>query len=56
MTGRITDQVSGRYRIDGEDVEIGASAGWTLATPGTTVAEALERADRRMYLQKQEAR
>ena len=56
LTSRIADHVGGEYRIEGAVVDVSVSAGWSLATPGTRVADALQRADRRMYLHKRDAR
>jgi diguanylate cyclase (GGDEF)-like protein/PAS domain S-box-containing protein len=56
MTNRVLDAVAGSYATDHGTVEVGVSAGWSVALPGTDVQEALRRADFRMYEQKRRLR
>ena len=56
MTNRIVATVSGTYSTEHGPVEIGVSAGWSVASADINVTEALARADRRMYEQKRRQR
>lgn len=52
MTNRVVEAIAGTYSTDCGPAEVGVSAGWSVATPDVDVAEALARADHRMYQQK----
>jgi len=52
MTNRVVESISGQYSTDQGIVEIGVSAGWSVANHEVDVAEALAKADYRMYEQK----
>ncbi|MEZ5246333.1 MAG: diguanylate cyclase [Acidimicrobiales bacterium] len=52
MTNRVVRSVAGTYATAHGPVDIGVSAGWSVAGAGIEVADALARADYRMYEQK----
>lgn len=56
MTNRVVVSISGTYSTDHGPVEIGVSAGWSVAGAENDFVEALSRADYRMYEQKRRQR
>lgn len=56
MTNRVVDAIAGTYSTDHGPVEIGVSAGWSVASAEIDVADALAKADYRMYEQKRRQR
>lgn len=56
LTERIGAALVGTYTTDAGTVEIGVSAGWSVAEVGASAEDALRRADRRMYEQKRRGR
>lgn len=57
LASKIIDAVRQPMRVSGQPVEVGASIGIAIATPGSETAEALlARADRAMYQAKETRR
>ena len=56
LTNRVVESISGTYSTDHGPVEIGVSAGWSVANADHDVVDALARADYRMYEQKRRHR
>lgn len=52
LADRVVGTLVGTYTTDAGTVEIGVSAGWSVAGAGSSAEDALHRADRRMYEQK----
>ena len=56
LTERIVSVLVGTYTTEAGTVEIGVSAGWSVALPNVPAEEALRRADRRMYEHKRRSK
>ena len=53
---RVVAAVQDLYEVDGIEVRVGVSAGWSDVRPGQSVADALHEADQRMYVDKRSRR